>query len=1852
MKTKINIFKFILSLIAVLTFFSCENPVALGTMLDIHGPVVNIISPVQRQLVPVQFNMEGTANDYSGISKMTINTVINNHDFPRQWRYYNNTWEISDDHGVTWSPFADAQWIGTSKSASWKLTINMVINGVLADEGEYTFNVQAWDNAGFSDDNSFKAVVVIIDRDPPKVDISNPYLYRGINAYETAPLKALHDISDLSDAWKDPQYLGKFITQEFALKWQIEDSNDVWSIDLRFYKYDTVIDNDPNTPLPDNYIYRYYQNLPPPPSLAAVNPNDYVKPNGSATVPDLEKGTGYYDGELKNPITEKTTIKVVAVCYDAAGNPNQEKTLGYFISWPKANTPWIVFTEGLNPPSGIDGSGKPYNHYEQTLKAIEEKVFMVYPGRNIRATAFQAHGVKEVKYNLYKCDTSGEILHNVPISNLEIVENNKIIPNAAYNGNYSNIFPWEFNVPPHTGYYIFTVQAYSSHGVASEEYLMLFRVHDITFPDFTEGPTPDATNPLFMSITGDNKIRIAGKVSDATNVVSLCMVWINPESKDYAAMKQLAYFRDKDYVGWGLIKDRPPGTTRLEGEDDPDNPNRLWKINLTPLGINLLDNRRYFSYSQEVNLSDMNIGGNTEKTNQPLKSQVFLLRAQNPDGKCTIITYAPKGDTSPPKIEISEVRISSRAEPLKPGTYTEPIKQFADGETITINGTYTEDSLASDIDKTKYFRNNFEITINSQKLTTTLNLPNITSKNENGTWSITTVVGGGTNQISKDKLKDSLVVSASVSDIGGNKAEAGSSWLIESDNLKLMRISSEFEDGVYTTGNIEIFLEFSKPVNLAKEVTGTPELILTSAAGNTARAKYKAGQTNQNSRQYFVYTVVSGENTITPEYLNVIGLSYNGGTPYTTSTAYTGTSYPFAWYRGAGGEYEEVRLTMQTGKNGDIKEGTAPNQYYVRTLPTANSGDQYTLISGKHIKIDTTPPVLSSITANTVAGYYKEGDSIYVTVGFNEAVRIVSGSTPQLSLDLDGITVSTNGTVRVNGNNITFIYTVESGKTSNGKSIVVSGFSGDILDIAGNKLPAGGISNTSSGATLTGRFIETRKPDVPIIRVLNAATIGTDDANVITNTVSGNPIKGISKNADNTYTNKELSNIYEGRIWLAIQGQGSAYQYGEIEYSINDGTSWVKAPNTSNTPFEITQSGDYKIKARQRDMAGNQSADSTNVNFNWDNQDIVTRISSTTPNGIYTHVPTRNQIDIIVYFRKSLSVSAGSITINVNTSRTVNALSVGNALNSLTFRYIVQSGDAIANGANLNVTGINITATDGATTSAGVNVTNKIKLPSPAFDTSKEFKILTGDLIPSTPSFIADSDGGTGYNTETNTNFHGIRKDDGSYWTTLQITFNRTVFKGDGNIIIQQIAGDALNTKYRLPTVLTEAQYNRFKNVTGIGTYYIKGTNGYDNSNGSSDTSTKYILDYKYNPNSAITSPAFTGASPAPTDVPLATEAPSFIEAFRTAEKITIPVNSQAVTITGTGSSTTLKVRLSGSNAPQVPGATYTVTLPDGLVTDELSNSLTARSYDISLRGVAKPFVRIKKTQDVITKQAGDANTPSLTAAQPFQSYARMDCRTPGSAISYAKQDWTSNVTATNWSNTGTPNDTNDGASRPTSASGTAYNNEQITLGANNEYQGFIWWVRATATYAGNTSAESEEKAYRTVITLRLSGIVGSDTGTNLGNGDQIWIRGGDAIGSSSVPGFPFTWEDNWSNLSGKRAGIRLMTKDGGAGTGLNSSTYKFVTWDINTTAYIDFIMGVDSTSTANIAWQYGPVEWSYQRSGWSLYKERFPIYPGRHRWCYTGDNGGGTGQNFSITKYHRSSTLTNAPTGPWVNTP
>jgi len=1948
-------------------FSSCDNFVGLGAKLDLSGPVIDFISPDARKPVKAVFDLEGSVSDYTGVAKVLIKADNGKKEedgsekFKKQWQYKNNRWEVSKDSGKdgSWEQYSEAVWNGNKNSAKFKITIDMTLEGILLEDGEYVFSLQAWDENDNTDEYSYKTRVFLVDTNPPKVSVSDPYLYdksacrydpldsnADINGYVfDTPLKALHEIEadDTTESF-NPSNIGKFITNEFQLQWQINDNMDIWSVDLLLMPHHAYIDEDHSTLVQsDKIIYRYHKNLPPPPETIDMSLTQ--KPNGNVTVPALTRGIGKYNnadykgknikydgGEILNPINEldKVTIKVVAICYDAAGLPNQEKIMGYFIYWPLADKPWVSFTDGME---GMDL--EPNGEFiGKDISEIEKKVFMIYPGKAVRVTAFQAHGVEKVNYTLGRLVIEDNKLTKteVILDDLSVLNDPNKYKDRKYtkidvmntpHGNsksLSNIFSFEVEPPARSAYYMLGVTAfgekYDQIGVDSENepiyegqvsyrYQAIFRVQDITFPDFVEGPFPVASKPMFEFIGRDdskhdaalaaNAIRIYGTVSDATEVTNLSMAWINPESKNFAAMSQLAYFRDPAYDGWTQAKSMSKGTNAKEAKFsgcsanypyDDIAPNTLWNLNYkeNEAKYDYVKNRRLFDFYIDVPLTLLNIG--TGSTNMPLNSQVFLLKVENPDGKASIVTYAPQGDTLAPDIKITEVVVTQGGlvTKLKPGEFGQ-VPKFSNGHTIQINGDWEEDSAAF-LPIYTYFTPKFNIELNGELVNTPKSW---TQGNEEearrGTWSTTVTVGTALNNFSADALLDSLVVSVNATDIGGNKSETGASWLIETDTLRLTRIGTEKKDGTYNSDFIDIFLEFNRPVQLSN--TGSnPTLTLN--GGTNATASYVVNPA-QSTRQVFRYNIASGHNTPTGSFLNVIG--HSGGTNW------QGDNYPFTFHRMNGNDREEIRITT-----GNINhDGSLVGSFYARNLPvtttTSHADYTLTLAANRNIIIDTLAPTLSSsnaIEAKPAAGNYTKDTVFSITLNFSEPVKIGTGSNaPTLSLLITNLTTgiqTTSSNVSVNNSAVTFEYRVAPNDTTNGSPIIITTYSGSITDLAGNALAFDAISGrTQANRTLTGRFIDTIDPPAPTVRVFsnNPGTVGAINANVIQNIVNGASVSGVS-----TTSTVPLNNLYNDEIFIAVQGNTSSGEHdlGELEYSVDNGTNWLKVMNNgsiniNNTPFALNQHMSYSLVARQIDRAGNISASTLPINFTWDPGQVIERISSDMPNGTYTNVADRNTVDIIVYFRKAFYVATGStLTLNAVTSVGGTTYATATAVtgqtgkvSSYTYRYTIANGHNIPGDAYLDVTAINgLVLWDGTGLNNGVRL-NNTSTPAanmahfPAtgearLNGSKNFKVLTGDLtISAAPAFNDSVPGAvTGTTNQNNANYHGIREDDGSYWTTLQFAFNRDVSKGEGEIVIRQNEAN-----YRLPAVLTEAQYNRFRNIANFDTYYTKGTYGFDGT--SSDTTPKYILQYRYNPQRGATS-LFTGsttdAQGPDTDLIIPN---AFHDDFREVEAIKINVFSSAVTIDGG----TVRVRLSSANAPQVPGATYTVTIPAGFVQDELGNSSAASGTtynNITLGGAARPFVRIRKTQDTIATATAGANQPRLVATQPMYAFARIDSRTPSAIIRYNANTSTLAQGATislttgsdgnnnsNWTPAAGPK-ANTTAAVPTtpttpasSTAGTAYpatgpTNYQIAIG-NTDYQGLQWRIIARAFVTGTNAAssyETQEMAYRTVLTYvvrRGNAAMDTQYGSEsiLADGDQVWIRGGDAVDSSSIPGFPLTWADTWSELANKRAGIRLMTKV--QGDSLNHSAWRWVTWDINATAYVDFIRGRDAATTiagttwaassAAVAWQYGPKQIAYQRAGWTSFKTSYPVYAGQHRICDAGYDHEGKGRiNFSAT--------------------
>ncbi|WP_461248258.1 hypothetical protein [Treponema sp. R6D11] len=171
--------------------------------------------------------------------------------------------------------------------------------------------------------------------------------------------------------------------------------------------------------------------------------------------------------------------------------------------------------------------------------------------------------------------------------------------------------------------------------------------------------------------------------------------------------------------------------------------------------------------------------------------------------------------------------------------------------------------------------------------------------------------------------------------------------------------------------------------------------------------------------------------------------------------------------------------------------------------------------------------------------------------------------------------------------------------------------------------------------------------------------------------------------------------------------------------------------------------------------------------------------------------------------------------------------------------------------------------------------------------------------------------------------------------------------------------------------------------------------------------------------------------------------------------------------------------------------------------------------------------------------------------------------------------------------------------------------------------------------------------AFRTVLTYQVAGIAAGTQGRIMDTGDQLWIRGGDAVGSSSIPGFPLNWQDDYTKLYNekKRAGIRLLRMESSTTDMSTTSVWRYVTWEINVRTWFDCVLAravaadtgetanaTDTGQNANFAWQYGPRQWAYQRAGWTSFKDLYTLYPGKHRWVRMNNSTFDTGAvNFSL---------------------
>ncbi len=201
---------------------------------------------------------------------------------------------------------------------------------------------------------------------------------------------------------------------------------------------------------------------------------------------------------------------------------------------------------------------------------------------------------------------------------------------------------------------------------------------------------------------------------------------------------------------------------------------------------------------------------------------------------------------------------------------------------------------------------------------------------------------------------------------------------------------------------------------------------------------------------------------VTVQFDEAVTVNTTGGTP--TLTLETGTTDRTATYTGSSGNTLTFSYTVQAGDvtadldytgttalalNGGTIRDAAGND---ATLTLASPGAAGSLGANNAIVVDTTAPTVASVSSSTADGTYKIGDTISVTVQFDEAVTVTG--TPQLTLETGSTDRAVDYASGSGTNTLTFTYTIQSGDESADldytatSALALNG--GTIRDTAGN----------------------------------------------------------------------------------------------------------------------------------------------------------------------------------------------------------------------------------------------------------------------------------------------------------------------------------------------------------------------------------------------------------------------------------------------------------------------------------------------------------------------------------------------------------------------------------------------------------------------------------------------------------------------------------------------------------------------------------------------------------------------------------------------------------------------------------
>jgi hypothetical protein len=289
----------------------------------------------------------------------------------------------------------------------------------------------------------------------------------------------------------------------------------------------------------------------------------------------------------------------------------------------------------------------------------------------------------------------------------------------------------------------------------------------------------------------------------------------------------------------------------------------------------------------------------------------------------------------------------------------------------------------------------------------------------------------------------------------------------------ILKVTSANSNGYYTTGTINVKIQFSEVVVL----TGTPTLQLNTGGSNPILN----GALNLNeSLVDFTYTVAVNDENVDLNYL--------------TTTSLVGT--------------------FSDGKGNTVTNPALPE------LSSRNS-----LAGNKNLYVDAKKPVVLDVTSPNATGTYYIDNVIYIKVNFDDKVK-VSGK-PTIVLNSGGTAIYYSGS---NSNILQFKYVVASGDaaaTLNYSGSIVLG-TGSIKDLAGNEatLTLNGSSLNSKGITVDGSLKSAEIAYASITSISESNQNAKFNVSVYPNpSINGEIVLNFSGNANSKQVEIQIYNI-------------------------------------------------------------------------------------------------------------------------------------------------------------------------------------------------------------------------------------------------------------------------------------------------------------------------------------------------------------------------------------------------------------------------------------------------------------------------------------------------------------------------------------------------------------------------------------------------------------------------------------------------------------------------------------------------------------------------------------------------------